>query len=161
MLILAHGDEERPHDLHELMHAWAWEPYVWIGLALAAWLYWRGVRRMWRDAGETGRGVKRWEANCYAGGWIALFVALISPLHPMGRVLFSAHMTQHEILMLVAAPLLVLGRPLVAFLWALPPGTAKDVAEYTNRASWQRAWRLLSNAFAAWLIHGIVLWMWH
>ena len=56
------------------------------------------------------------------GGWLALVVALVSPLHPWGNVLFSAHMTQHEILMLVAAPLLVLGRPVVAFLKALPPG---------------------------------------
>jgi len=55
-----------------------------------------------------------------AGGWLALFIALVSPLHAWGRVLFSAHMSQHECLMLVAAPLLVLGRPLIAFLWALP-----------------------------------------
>ena len=37
-----------------------------------------------------------------------------------GRVLFSAHMAQHEILMLISAPLLVLGRPLVPYLWGLP-----------------------------------------
>jgi cytochrome c oxidase assembly factor CtaG len=55
---------------------------------------------------------------------MALVVALVSPLHPWGRALFAAHMTQHEILMLIAAPLLVLGRPMIAFLKALPPGVA-------------------------------------
>ena len=43
-------------------------------------------------------------------GWLTLALALVSPLHPMGEVLFSAHMTQHELLVVVAAPLLVLGR---------------------------------------------------
>ena len=55
-----------------------------------------------------------WEAAAFAGGWLALAVALVSPLHPWGNVLFSVHMIQHELLMLVAAPLLVLGRPVVA-----------------------------------------------
>src|ERR1043165_8755618 len=102
----AHGDE--PHSWSELARAWSFEPGIVIALALSAWLYWRGVRRMWRERGgeRERRGVRRWEAWAYAGGWLALFVALDSPLHPLGRVLFSAHMTQHEILMLVAAPLL-------------------------------------------------------
>ena len=43
----------------------------------------------------------------------SLAAGLVSPLHPLGKCCFSAHMIQHEILMLVAAPLLVLSRPLV------------------------------------------------
>lgn len=34
-----------------------------------------------------------WEAVTFAGGWVALAVALVSPLHPWGGALFSAHMT--------------------------------------------------------------------
>ena len=44
----------------------------------------------------------------------------MSPLHPLGEVLFSAHMIQHEILMLIAAPLLVLSRPLIYLLMGSP-----------------------------------------
>jgi cytochrome c oxidase assembly factor CtaG len=45
---------------------------------------------------------------------VLLVVALVSPLDGLGAALFSAHMVQHELLMIVAAPLLVLGRPLGA-----------------------------------------------
>jgi cytochrome c oxidase assembly factor CtaG len=152
--------DDVPHNFHDLWHTWGLEPLSIAGLALSAWLYLRGLRRLWRDAG-TGRGVHRWEAACYAAGWLALFIALVSPLHPWGAVLFSAHMTQHEILMLVAAPLLVLGRPLVVFLKALPPSAAATLARASNTPTWRRTWHFLSNALVAWVIHAVVLWVWH
>jgi len=105
--------------------------------------------------------VRRWEALSYAAGWFALFVALVSPLHPMGRVLFSAHMTQHEILMLIAAPLLVLGRPVVAYLWAMPVGLARTVGAWGRVPWFQKVWRVLTNPFVAWAIHAAALWVWH
>ena len=77
----------------------------------------------------------------FALGWIALVIALCSPIHAWGSVLFSAHMTQHEILMLIAAPLLVLGRPVVPFLWALPRSTARSVARFSKGSAWQPVWR--------------------
>jgi cytochrome c oxidase assembly factor CtaG len=156
--LLAHGG--KPHSWHDLVRTWGKEPYVWIGLTLSAWIYTRGLRRMWRSGG-AGSGVRTWEAWCYAAGWMALVVALVSPLHPWGRVLFSAHMTQHEILMLIAAPLLVLGRPVLVFLKALPPRYAHDLAALSNQSWWQSTWRAISNPFSAWLIHAAALWMWH
>jgi putative membrane protein len=156
--LLAHGGE--PHALHDLWTTWGWEPLPLVGLALSAWLYARGVRRLWRSAG-TGVGIQRWEAACFAGGWVALFVALVSPLHPWGQVLFAAHMTQHELLMLVAAPLLVLGRPVIAFLRALPPAAAQSLARASNAPWWQTTWGLITNTLVAWLIHAAVLWTWH
>jgi putative membrane protein len=159
ILPLAHGDE--PHHVRDLLTTWGWEPFTWLGLVVSLWLYVVGIRRVWRAAGRTGAGIRKWEAWCFAGGWFALFVALVSPLHPWGSVLFSAHMTQHEILMLVAAPLLVLGKPLVASLRALPAGWARSLAAAANRPGWQRSWRLVANASAAWLIHLVVLWLWH
>src|SRR5829696_9053551 len=152
--ILAHGG--KPHDWHDLWREWGLEPGVIIPMAVTAWLYLRGLLRLWRSS--EGGGIKRWEARCFAGGMFALFVALVSPLHPWGRVLFSAHMTQHEVLMLVAAPLLVLARPMVAFLWALPKEWSHRVAGWSNGIVWRGVWGFVSNAFVAWLIHAIVLW---
>jgi cytochrome c oxidase assembly factor CtaG len=154
---LAH--EGRPHTWHDLARAWAFEPVVVAALALSGLLYAVGVRRLWRES--AGRGVRRWEAWAYAGGWFALFVALVSPLHPWGRVLFSAHMTQHEVLMLVAAPLIVLGRPVVAFLWALPVGWARAAGNVAKAGWWQKFWRALTNPLAAWAVHAVALWVWH
>jgi cytochrome c oxidase assembly factor CtaG/cytochrome c2 len=158
---LAHEiNEAGIHDAHELVRAWSFEPGVMIPLVLSAWLYARGLLRTWRGSG-VGHGIRRWEAGCFAGGWLALVVALVSPLHPWGRELFSAHMTQHEILMLVAAPLLVLGRPMIAFLRALPPTWAAGLARFSNQRTWSVFWRAIANSFSAWLIHAIVLWLWH
>lgn len=157
---VASAHEGKPHNWHDLARTWAFEPVVVVALALSGGLYAVGVRKLWRES-ETGRGLRRWEAWCYAGGWFALFVALVSPLHPWGRVLFSAHMTQHEILMLVAAPLLVLGRPVIAFLWALPTSWARAVGNLAKAGWWQRVWRALTNPFVAWAVHAAALWVWH
>ncbi|MFL6333577.1 MAG: cytochrome c oxidase assembly protein [Pyrinomonadaceae bacterium] len=154
----AHGGE--PHQLSDLPYTWGRDPLVWLSLALSGWLYARGVRRLWRESGR-GRGVRRWEAWCYAGGWAALFVALVSPLHPWGEVLFAAHMTQHEVLMVAAAPLLVLGRPLVAFLWAVPMSWARSLGEAAKAVWWRRVWASLTNPLTAWALHALALWVWH
>ncbi len=154
----AHGG--KPHTPRDLLTTWGLEPVVLVTLALAGWLYWRGVRRLWKEA-SAGQGIRRWEAWCYAGGWLALFVALVSPLHPMGRVLFSAHMTQHEVLMLIAAPLLVLGRPLIAFLWAVPQTWRRRLGQFSKRPWFAAGWRALTLPLVAWAVHAVALWMWH
>jgi putative membrane protein len=82
-------------------------------------------------------------------------------LHPLGEVLFSAHMTQHELLMLVAAPLVVLGRPVIAFLWALPLNWARRVGGWSKAAWVQSAWQTITNPLTAWMIHAVALWVWH
>ena len=158
--LFAHGDGSKPHNFDELWRAWEFDPLVVLGLSLSAWMYARGLRRLWR-ATKIGSGVRPWQAWCFALGWFASLIALISPLHPWGRVLFSAHMTQHEVLMLVSAPLMVLGRPLVIFLWAMPGPSARRVSSWTKHRSWEQSWRTISNPFSAWLIHMIALWIWH
>jgi putative membrane protein len=70
-------------------------------------------------------------------------------------------MTQHELLMLVAAPLVVLGRPMIAFLWALPLGWARRIGAWGRMGWFQRHWRGVSNPLAAWAIHAVALWVWH
>jgi putative membrane protein len=155
---LAH--EGKPHTPRDLLTDWGFEPFVVAGLAVSAWLYFRGVRRLWRES-AAGAGIRKWEAMAYAGGWFALFIALASPLHPLGSVLFSAHMSQHEILMLVAAPLLVLGRPLVAFIWALPLRWRRKAGGAAKSSPLQSVWRAATNPLAAWAIHAFALWVWH
>ena len=152
--------EGKPHNAHDLLFTWGLDPLVIASLGLSGWLYLRGVRRLWRDAGSD-RGIRRWEAGAFAGGWVTLFVALVSPLHPLGEVLFSAHMTQHELLMLVAAPLIVLGRPLVAFLWSIPTNWSRRLGQWTRARWFHRGWRSLTIPLTAWAIHAVALWIWH
>jgi putative membrane protein len=157
----AQAHEGKPHHFSDLWFTWGHDPLVIAGLALTAWLYLRGVRRLWRESSARGRAVRKREVWAFAAGWLALFVALVSPLHPWGEVLFSAHMTQHEVLMLMAAPLLVLGRPLVPLLWALPFGWRQRVGEVGKKREVRAVWRAVTNPLAAWAIHAVALWVWH
>ncbi|CAN5723221.1 hypothetical protein BH23GEM7_BH23GEM7_22480 [soil metagenome] len=145
---------------HQLWSAWTLDPWVLGSLGLVTWLYARGVRRLWGRAG-VGRGVRRWQAGCFAGGIAALFLALVSPLDSLGGALFSAHMLQHVVLMLIAAPLLVLGVPLIPFLWALPLDWRRRVGGWGRVPALREIWQRLTHPVAAWLIHALAIWIWH
>jgi putative membrane protein len=146
------GEPLEPHDLFTAQ-AWVLDPWIVLPLLLAALLYWRGH--------NPAHGIRRWEARCYWSGWAILAIALVSPVHAMGEVLFSAHMTQHELMMVAAAPLLVLGRPLVPYIWAFPERWRKSLARPFLSSGVQRVWRFASRPLQAWSLHGLALWVWH
>jgi putative membrane protein len=87
--------------------------------------------------------------------------ALLPPLHEMSEQRLSAHMIQHELLMAVAAPLLVCGRPLVVALWSMPHAWRKPIGRLLNASSVRRTRVVLTEPFAAWAIHGLAIWLWH
>jgi putative membrane protein len=88
-------------------------------------------------------------------------IALDSPLHELGEQLFWVHMLQHEILMLVAAPLLVLGRPLISFLWAFTPRWRSRIGSVGRSRVFTTGWRMISAPLSAWLLSALALWVWH
>jgi len=138
---------------------WDWEPGIVFPLAIAAVLYARGLRLLWDE--HVGRGIRVWEAAAFAAGWIVSVLALLSPLHALSEQLFVAHMIQHELLMVIAAPLLVVGRPLVPMLWALPSRARRRVGGMTRQPAFRASWGFLSRPLVAFLIHGVAIWLWH
>jgi putative membrane protein len=144
----------------EAGHSWNLEPWLLACLAVSAVLYALGLARLWRRAG-AGRGITRTRAASFAGGWLALVVALVSPLDAYGEKLFSAHMVQHEILMVVAAPLLVLGRPVEAWTWAMAPPWRSALGRAAHAGWLMGLWTAISEPWAAWLLHAFALWVWH
>jgi putative membrane protein len=160
LAVPAAAHEEGPHNVSELLRAWEFDPLVIAGLALLAILYILGLYRLWRRT-EVGSAVSVWHAAAFAGSWLSLFLALVSPLHPWGAVLFSAHMTQHEILMLISAPLLVLSRPMVASVWAVPASWRQPINSFFRSGPVYTGWRFLTFPLAAWIVHFIALWLWH
>ena len=138
---------------------WEWQPAIVAPLALTAVLYARGVSLLWRDGQH--RGAKLWQVASFACGWLITLLALVSPMHALSEQLFSAHMVQHELLMVIAAPLLVLGRPMVVMLWGLPRHWRPIVGGVAHNRSVRSVWAVLTRPFDAWLIHGIVIWLWH
>ncbi|MDG4882733.1 cytochrome c oxidase assembly protein [Mesorhizobium sp. WSM4884] len=150
---LAHGAGETPS-------GWPVSGMAFIPLCLALLLYICGVVRLWRQAG-MGRGVAWWQLACFATGWAALAAALMSPLHELGERLFSAHMIEHEALMVAAAPPLVLSRPLGAMLWAFPPAIRRRLARGARWPVARTTWRGLTEPASATILHGLAIWSWH
>jgi putative membrane protein len=152
---LAHGDIDALTPA-----AWTYDPWVVLPLYTSAILYLIGILRLWRRAG-LGHGVQLWQVACFWSGWTCLALALLSPLHWLGERLFVAHMLEHEVLMIVAAPLLAIARPIGGFLWALPRPWRKRVGAMAQRPLLAAPWRVLRNPLTATLLQGIGLWGWH
>ncbi len=137
----------------EVWREWSFEPGVLCCLGLASLLYLLGARA---SRGTTGR-----QMLWFWGGMAALVVALISPVDAMGEALFSAHMTQHELLMLAAAPALVLAEPAAALLWGLPRGARRAMAHVARARVFRRTFGALTQPLHAWWLHAAALWIWH
>jgi putative membrane protein len=138
--------------------SWTWPPFIIIPLLLAAVLYIAGIIRMWPRNLHAGLSWK--EIVCFACGWLSLLAALDSPIHELSEQLFSVHMVQHEILMLVSAPLLLLGRPSLVFVWALP-ARWRRMRPLTSHWAIRAPWALISAPVVAWSLHAVALWLWH
>jgi cytochrome c oxidase assembly factor CtaG len=143
-----------------VVSSFTFEPGVVLSLGAAGVVYAVGVARAWR-AGGVGHDVRRGHAGAFAAAWTTLVVALVSPLDALSDRLFAAHMIQHELLMVVAAPLAVLGSPLVAARWALPSTARPGVVNWLRRRRRARVWAIAASPAAVWLLHAAALWVWH
>jgi cytochrome c oxidase assembly factor CtaG len=70
-------------------------------------------------------------------------------------------MAQHELLTVVAAPLLVLGRPIIPFLWALPISWRRVAGDWVALPPVRVVWFLLTMPPVAWALHAAAIWLWH
>jgi putative membrane protein len=139
---------------------WNFDATVTSCLIVSLALYLLGLRRLWNKAGMWS-GIGKPRVAAFLTGWFALAGALVTPLDALGGYLFSAHMVQHEILMVVAAPLLVLGKPLAVWAWALPRSVNVTLAGSGRNAMLMSCWRLITLAPVAWGVHAVALWLWH
>ena len=144
-----------------LRTTWTLDPWISLPLGSLAILYVAGVHRIWRRAG-WGRGVRLWQVGSFVLAWMLLVLALMSPVHWLGDRLFVAHMIEHEILMTLAAPLLVIARPGNCILWALPIVLRRRLGALGRIPALTTLWRRwLTNPLIATILHGGALWIWH
>jgi len=139
---------------------WSLEPWASIPLLVSGILYFRGSRHL-AAASMLGRPLRRRLSALFWCGWIILALALVSPLHELGEHLFSAHMIEHELLMVAAAPLLVAARPMPAMLLGLPDGWRRGLLNWTRGRGPRRAWSAATELKTATVLHIAVLWLWH
>jgi putative membrane protein len=139
---------------------WSFDPWIAGFLAALLLCYLAGTLILLRRSLHVSRS-RFWQAFVFAAGWLSLAGALMSPLHSLGERLLSFHMIEHEILMAISAPLLVLARPLGVLLWGLP-GTLRLRLGRSLRMSWARnSWNALTKGSSSTVLHGIAIWAWH
>jgi len=119
-----------------LWHSWNLDPWLLLGLAgfAAAGVGMRGHRCAGWRASPWGRA-----DSAFAGGWLTLVIAFVSPLCALSAALFSARIVHHMLLVVVAAPLLALA-------WR------EAMAERTRRPL-----PLVPLA----VLHVVLFWVWH
>lgn len=98
----------------------------------------------------------------FAASQVVILFAIFSPLSEISTTLFSAHMLQHVLLMLVAAPLFASSSPLRLLLFVLPPGSRQALWMMwvsVSRRRWVSA--LWTKPWIAWAAFATMLWVWH
>jgi cytochrome c oxidase assembly factor CtaG len=153
----AHGPP--PADAPTLAYlalGWTFEPFVAVPLAALAigWLVM--VDRI--DRAHPGSPVALRRTVAFTGGLAAIAVALLSGIERYDTTLFSAHMVQHMLLMLVAAPLIALSAPVTQLLRVASPGVRRRVLLPVLNSSVVKA---LGHPVVAWLSFTIVLYVSH
>jgi putative membrane protein len=139
--------------------AWTFDPWVVLPLLTLGLLYLFGACTLWQRAARHPIRM-RW-GLAFLCGWISLAAALISPLHWLGERMFAFHMIEHEIVMAVSAPLIVIARPIGTLLWALPRHARHVAGRALRLAAVRSGWDWLSAGRNATLLHGIAIWVWH
>jgi cytochrome c oxidase assembly factor CtaG len=102
-----------------LLGTWDFDPVPWLGIMALGAAYLLAARAVSR---RTPTQPWPWPMTvCWTGGIVTLLVAIVGPPGAWDDVYFFAHMTQHILLMSVAAPLLVLGDPLLLLFRVASP----------------------------------------
>jgi len=122
-----------------MLTAWDWEPTVVVGCVGLLVAYAAAARFKFSKT-----------ALWFLAGVLVLMLSLVSPLDVLSDdYLFSAHMVQHMMLILVIPPFLLMGIP-------------REMAQKALRYPWvQRAEALLSKPSIAWPAGMGTMWLWH
>jgi cytochrome c oxidase assembly factor CtaG len=143
---------------------WTLEPTVIAGLVVAALLYGRGAIYS-RQHGQASR-LHWWHVLAFYGGLLIIFIALESALDDYADRFLWAHMIQHELLIMAAPPLLLLGMPTLP-LWRAVPLSARraSLLWLMRRRGTRRAVHAIGSFVKApatcWGIFIVTVYAWH
>jgi putative copper resistance protein D len=134
---------------------WSFDPLTAVALTVAAVAYARAARRVAIDYPH--HRVRRSRAAAFYSGLATVAVAVLSPLHAEAGERFVAHMAQHVLLTLVAAPLLVLGAPVTLAVRASGPRRRRKLLRVLNG----RVIGFVCHPLVAWTQFAVVMWATH
>jgi cytochrome c oxidase assembly factor CtaG len=122
-------------------------------------IYSRGWHQLWKTLPKL---VSVWRLMAFVGGMVSLWLAIGSPLAEWDEQLLTAHMVQHLLLMIVAAPLVLLGAPSIILLHGLPRPFVREALGPLMR------WRpvhlvedICTRPVFCWFVASVVVIGWH
>jgi cytochrome c oxidase assembly factor CtaG len=124
---------------------------VALALIVAAIFYVRG----WFALRNPGR------LAAFLTGTFTVWVATASPLAMMDHQLLTAHMVQHLLLMTVAAPLILMGDPVMVIRQALPQRLADAFGALLKWTPVHAAGRVMTHPVVCWLASAGAVMGWH
>lgn len=152
-----------------VLTSWDLRPEVLIVLVTLGVLFsvgwWRLRRRTSRARGLYSLGAV-WRLVAYLSALVIIGISLMSPIDVMSQQLFFMHMIQHLLLVMIAAPLLLITNPLPIVLWGLPAGLRRRVgaglsALIAGKSRFRQGLRSATGPGIVWLLWVIALIGWH
>lgn len=144
----------------EVLWAWNADPVLLLNLLLVFWLYRRGDANRLRRTTRHSQDVFRRQL-AFSGGMLGLILALVSPLDLISEQLSCGHMLQHLLLMMVAAPLFILGASTRTLFIGLPEFWRRRINGWRRYRFSRCLSALCWNPLFAWSLQAFVLWFWH
>lgn len=162
-LLFAHGDQR--HSINTPRAFSPWDLGVLLLLIVVGSLYFFGAIRLARRAHVTSPASPARNTLCepiaFAIGWGTLVLSSLPPLDSLSIQFLSVHMIQHELMMLVGAPLVIFGRPLQRCVAGLPAALKRSAARLLQGRPISSTWHVLTAPLVACTLHGLAIWVWH
>jgi len=127
-------------------------------LLVAGAIYARGWRALSR---RTPLRVGEGRLAAFLGGLGVIAVAVASPLDALAGQRLSAHMTQHQLLMMLAPPLLWLGAPVAPMLLGLPRWIRRTVTAWLASRIVRTTAHVIAHPVFGWISFTVAFWAWH
>lgn len=150
---LAHGNDAPRPGAMELLTRWEFDPLFMVAAGGATWWYFATMRAVSRAHPKSPWPRKR--SACFFGGIGVMALAVMSPPFSYDGVLFTVHMWQHILLMMVAAPLLLMGTPITLLLRSVSGPTRRNVIMPMLHS---RLMRAVTFPVIAWLLFAGTMW---
>src|SRR5215470_14838542 len=105
------------YEVYGGLHSWLTPTAITLALGVMAFIYLRGWYRLRTDLPKVAGG---WRFGAFMSGIVSMWAVLATPLAHLDHHSLTAHMVQHLLLMTVAAPLMLLGEPVIGLVHGLP-----------------------------------------
>ena len=139
--------------------SWEWRWDVILVLLVCVSIYVTGWVRLRRMGAKI---ANKWRLASYLSGMGFVALALLSGIGTFESLLFFIHMIQHILMMMYAAPLIMLAAPMPIGIWGLPRPIRLQVAKFLNQKSPLRQIIVtITKPGIIWMFYTLNLWMWH